>query len=54
MKPSHFQTPRTFDEATFYAGGAAIEKPLPKIVAIHDVVLYVLTVVAVGVVIYFA
>ena len=27
MKPSHFTTPRTMDEATFYPGGAAIEIP---------------------------
>jgi hypothetical protein len=27
LKPSHFVTPRTFDDATFYAGGAPVEKP---------------------------
>lgn len=54
MKPSYFQTPRTLAESTFYSGGAAIEVPAPKHVELYDVVLYVLTVVAVGVVMYFA
>ncbi len=52
MKPSYFQTPRTLDEATFYVGGAAIELPEKQPTPMYDVVMYVLTVVAVGVVIY--
>ena len=41
MKPSHFETPRTLDEATFYPWGDPIDKPQDSI---HpaDVVLYVL------------
>lgn len=27
LKPSHFVTPRTMDDATFYSGGAPVEKP---------------------------
>lgn len=27
LKPSHFVTPRTMDEATFYPSGAPVEKP---------------------------
>ena len=52
MKPSYFQTPRTLDEATFYVAGAAIEVPEKPQTPMYDVVMYVLTVVAVGVVIY--
>lgn len=29
MKPSHFTTPRTMDEATFYAWGASIHRDPP-------------------------
>jgi hypothetical protein len=30
MKPSHFTTPRTMDDATFYAWGAAVQRDLPN------------------------
>ena len=52
MKPSYFKTPRTLDEATFYSAGAAIEIPEKVETPMYDIVLYVLTVVAVGVVVY--
>lgn len=27
MKPSHFQTPRSLNESTFWLGGEAIDRP---------------------------
>lgn len=29
MKPSYFTTPRTLDDATFYAWGAAVQRDVP-------------------------
>ena len=45
MKPSHFETPRTLDEATFYAWGDPLDIPQQQM-PITDVILYVLGVVS--------
>lgn len=50
LKPSHFVTPRTFDDATFYAGGAPIQKPAEPTTRTVDVVIMTLSVVAISVV----
>jgi len=41
MKPSHFETPRTLEDATFYLWGDPVDKPDDSI-HLADVVLYVL------------
>lgn len=50
LKPSHFVTPRTMDDATFYAGGAPIEKPAEPTTHTVDKVIMALSVVAIIVV----
>lgn len=47
MKPSYFQTPRTLEDATFYAWGDPIVKPEMQKQHPADVVIYVLGIVAV-------
>lgn len=41
MKPSHFQTPRTLEDATFYPWGDPMDVPQQQI-PVTDVILYVL------------
>lgn len=46
MKPSHFETPRTLSEATFYAWGDPIIMPETPKTHPADKVLYVLGVIS--------
>jgi len=50
MKPSHFVTPRTLDDATFYAWGAPIQKPAEPTSNTADKIILWLAAVAIGVV----
>jgi len=46
LKPSHLVTPRTFDDATFYAGGAPVEKPYSQPMHWQDKVVLIASCVA--------
>jgi hypothetical protein len=46
MKPSYFTTPRTMDEATFYAWGAAIHRDAPNKMQWQDKLITVVSIVA--------
>jgi hypothetical protein len=46
MKPSHFTTPRTMDEATFYTWGASIHRDPPNKMEWQDKLVTVVSIAA--------